>query len=137
MHYSAHKDWFAPPERKQSRQGDIYSLGVIAFMLMTNKIPSYDGTGNPYLSELDLIVPKPIRDILGKMLHMRAAKRYPTVQQMLDEHADYLASLEKPRVKPLTSVPASRRNQSYGLAALIAVAGILGVLLALFWEKLF
>jgi len=136
-HYSSHKDWFAPPERKPSRQGDIYSLGVIAFMLMVNKIPSHDNSGNPQLSEIDLIVPRPIRDILERMLQVRAAKRCQTVQQILDEHAEYLASLEKPRVKALTPAAVSQRNKSYALAVLIAVAGVIGVLLALFWEKLF
>ena len=49
-----HKDWFAPPERKQSRQGDIFSLGVIAYMLMTNKIPQHSSSGAPYFADIEL-----------------------------------------------------------------------------------
>ena len=40
VHYdeSKKKNWYAPPERKQSRQGDIYALGVILHQLITGRL---------------------------------------------------------------------------------------------------
>lgn len=135
-HYTMHKDWFAPPERKQSKQGDLFSLGVIAYMLMTNRIPQHDSSGVPYLADIELKVPKPIRDMLSRMLMVRTAKRYQTVRQFLDDYADYGASREEPRGKPAPSV-SSKKGKSPLPAILFASAVAVGVLLALFWDKLF
>lgn len=136
-HYTPHKDWFAPPERKQSKQGDIFSLGVIAHMLMTGKIPQRDSSGAPYLADIELEVPKLIRDILTKMLMVRATQRYQTVGQLLDDYAEYQASLEEPSTKPAASMPSPKKGRSPLPPILFASAVAVGVLLALFWDKLF
>lgn len=136
-HYTMHKDWFAPPERKRSRQGDIFSLGAVGYMLMTNKIPQHDRSGIPYLADIELRVPKPIRDILSRMLMVRAAKRYQTVREMLDDYADYLSSLEDTAVKIPSPVLKQKQKRSNVPAILFTAAVAIGVLLALFWDKLF
>ncbi len=136
-HYTMHKDWFAPPERKQSEQGDIFSLGAVAYMLMTNKIPQHDRSGTPYLADIELKVPKPIRDIMSRMLMIRAAKRYQAVREMLDDYADYRTSLEESPVRPSSPAPSPKKVRSTVPAILFAAAVAIGVLLALFWDKLF
>jgi serine/threonine protein kinase len=136
-HYTTHKDWFAPPERKQSKQGDIFSLGVIAYMLMTNNIPQHSSSGAAYLADIELKVPKPIQDIMTKMLMVRAAKRYQSVGQLLDDYADYRASLEEPPIIPAPLMPSPKKGRSPLPAILFGSAGVIGVLLALFWDKLF
>lgn len=136
-HYTAHKDWFSPPERKQSKQGDIYSLGVVAYMLMTGKIPQHDRSGNPYFADLELRVPKPIRDIMSRMMMVRVAKRYQSVRELLDDYADYQASLEERPIVPAASAPRPKKERSPWPAILFVSAVAVGVLLALFWDKIF
>lgn len=136
-HYTMHKDWFAPPERKQSKQGDIFSLGVIAYMLMTNKIIQHDSSGAPYFGDIELKVPKPIRDILSKTLMLRAAKRYQTVREMLDDYDEYQASVDESHGQPISPAPSSGKDRSNMPAILFTAAVVIGVLLALFWDKLF
>lgn len=136
-HYATKKDWYAPPERKCSKQGDIFSLGVIMFILMTNKVPQHDRTGNPYLNELGLKVPKPVRDILSTMLQIRVAKRFQTLEEMLIAYDQYLKSLEEKPVKVATP-PSETKTPTNRLPYLVFAGAIsAGVLLALFWEKLF
>jgi serine/threonine protein kinase len=136
-HYTMHKDWFAPPERKQSKQGDIFSLGAVAYMLMTNKIPQHSSSGAPYFADIELKVPKPILNTLSRMLMVRAAKRYQSVREILDDYTDYLASLEEPPVRPVSPAPSPKKNHSTMPAILFAAAVAVGVVLALFWDKLF
>jgi serine/threonine protein kinase len=136
-HYSMQKDWYAPPEKKRSKHGDIFSLGVIIFTLITNKIPQHDRSGNPYLNELELKVPKPVRDIISKMLQIRVARRFQSLDEMLTEYAEYLRSLEETPVR-LASVPRAAAPKSNRLPYILVAGAIsLGVLLALFWDSLF
>jgi serine/threonine-protein kinase len=137
-HYTLQKDWYAAPERKQSKHGDIFSLGVIVFMLLTNKLPQHNRAGHPYLNELELKVPKPVRDILSKMLQIRVARRYQSLEEMLDEYNEYLKSLEEApaRVAPPTARRAETKDNRL-LYYLITAAIILGILLALDWSSLF
>ena len=136
-HYSMHKDWFAPPEKRSSRQGDIFSLGVILFMLMTGKFFEHDPSGSPSLNELNLKVPGPIRDILSKMLQIRVAKRYQSIQEILDDYKEYLASLEPLAAEESPAASHSRPKTTILPFVFIFAAIALGVLLALFWDKLF
>ncbi len=136
-HYSKQKDWYAPPERKRSKHGDTFSLGVILFTLLTNKIPQHDRSGNPYLNELELKVPKPVRDMLSKMLKIRVTRRYQSLEEMLNDYAEYLKSLDEAPVR-IASPPAEvKPNQSRLLYYLIAAAIVLGILLALDWGPIF
>jgi len=137
-HYGWQKDWYAPPEKKRSQYGDTFSLGVILFMLLTNKSPKHNRSGSPYLDEIQLIVPKPIRDILSKMLQIRVARRYQNLEEMVVEYAEYLRSLEeKPARKAVSPPPQKPAGKKYWLHAGIAAAILLGVMLAIFWDRLF
>jgi serine/threonine-protein kinase len=136
-HYTKQKDWYAAPEKKQSKLGDTFSLGVIFHMLLTNKIPQHDRSGNPYLNELELKVPKPIRDMLSKMLQIRVARRYQSFEEMLIEYSEYLESLEETPVKVAVVPTKSEPKKSRLLYYMIAAAIILGILLALDWGSLF
>jgi len=42
-HYNMmEKNWYAPPERRLSKQADIYALGVIMHQLIFGKNPIHD-----------------------------------------------------------------------------------------------
>jgi serine/threonine-protein kinase len=137
-HYTGQKDWYAPPEKQATKQGDMYSLGIILFMLLTNKIPQHDRSGNPYLSELGQKIPETIIQVLTKLLQIRAAKRYRSLDEMQAEYSEFLKSLEKPKVE-VSEPPRERteRQKNYTLAILIAVAIMLGVFLAIFWDSMY
>ena len=49
------KNWFGPPERKVSKLGDIYSLGVIIHHLLMGQKPSYTNGSQLYLKGLRLV----------------------------------------------------------------------------------
>ncbi len=134
-HYATPKDWFTPPERKRTKQGDMYSLGVILFMMLTNKIPQHDRNDNPYLNELETRVPKKVRQILSKLLSIRAIRRYQSMEEMLTEYSEFLEVESKPKVK--IGGPPETKKKNYLPAIIIASAILIGVLLAVFWETLF
>jgi len=136
-HYTMQKDWYAPPEKKRSRHGDTFSLGVIIFMLLTNKIAQHDRAGNPYLTELDLKVPKPVRDIISKLLQIRVARRYQSLDEMLIEYSEYLKTLDEKPIKVAAPPTLPKSRDSRLLYYLVAAAIVLGILLALDWGSIF
>jgi len=134
-HYTAPKNWFAPPEKKLTKQGDIYSTGVILFMLLANKTPQHDRRGNPCLGELESKIPHQIQTILMRMLQIQPAKRYQALEEMLVEYSKFLESLDKPVVKasPAPKPPAKKVSNSI-LIIMIIGAIVFGVILGILWQ---
>jgi len=96
QHYSGRKDWYAPPENKPSRQGDIYALGVIMHLLLAGQRPEYDHDGNPNLKDLERRVPQTVIGIMKRMLAFNVADRYQSLESMLAEYHDFVRSLDTP-----------------------------------------
>ncbi|MEZ5359976.1 MAG: protein kinase [Candidatus Zixiibacteriota bacterium] len=136
-HYIKQKDWYAPPEKKTSRQGDMFSLGVILHSLLTNKIPQHDRSGNPYLNEVSNKVPDVIQGILNKLLQIRAAKRYQSLEEMLVEYAEFLKVYHQPEVKVAAKPTVEKKKFNPVPVLVILSAGLVGVLLAVFWDMIF
>ena len=38
-------NWYSAPERRKSKQADIYSAGVVFYQLLTNRVPTFDTHG--------------------------------------------------------------------------------------------
>jgi serine/threonine-protein kinase len=91
VHYDASgkKNWYSPPERKPSRQGDIYAVGVILHQLMTSRNPAYDAGGNLRLDDVSGQIPDEIQKILSKLLAVRVSHRYPTMAEMQLDYDDF------------------------------------------------
>ena len=136
-HYEGKKDWFAPPEKKQSRQGDIYALGVILHILLTGRNLQFHPSGQPDFKELTLRIPKPITDILSKMLQSRPSDRYQEVGNLLHEYDDYMKSIEVSSYEAGPYPIQNTREKKRLIPGLIAAAMSVGVILALFWDSLF
>ncbi len=137
LHYEGKKDWFAPPEKKRSEQGDIYALGVILHVLLTGRIPQFNPSNQPDLKEMALRMPKPITDILSKMLQTRPSNRYQDAGELLREYDDYLKSIEV-SFSDGTPYPVQHSKGINRLALVIIAAALsLGTVLALFWDSLF
>jgi len=90
------KNWFGPPERKISKLGDIYSLGVIIHHLLMGQKPSYTNASQLYLKGLRLQLPERIETILSKLLAIRVANRYQNCDEFLAEYEDFI---EQTKVK--------------------------------------
>lgn len=136
-HYNNQKDWYAPPEKKRTKQGDMYSLGVILFMLITNKIPQHDRSGSPYLVELENKIPDDIKSILSRLLQIRVASRYKSLDEMLVDYAEFTRSLDAPKVKVASTKPVKKKKKHNFLPLLLVVlAGTIGVLLAIYWDQI-
>jgi eukaryotic-like serine/threonine-protein kinase len=134
-HYNAQKNWFASPEKKVSKQGDIFSLGVILFMLLANKTPQHDRRGNPCLQELESKIPSEIQNILTHMLQIQPAKRYQALEEMLVEYARFLESLDRPKASaPVIVKPPAKKVDNTVLIVMIVGAVIFGVVLGILWQ---
>jgi len=95
------KNWYAPPEKKVSRQGDIYALGVILYQLLTTGNPAYDRSGKLYTTPLNGKVPEDFKRIISKMLAIRVSRRYAEVEEFLKDWAnlqEFLNRQNRPRV---------------------------------------
>jgi serine/threonine-protein kinase len=83
-HYNLmQKNHYAPPEKRVSIQGDIYSLGVILHRMLFHRNPAYDRNSYLFLGELSRQVPGGMLVIFEKLLAIRAAKRYQSIEEFL------------------------------------------------------
>ncbi len=91
VHYDAagKKNWYSPPEHKQSKQGDIYAAGVIIHQLLTGRNPSYDSSGKLRLDDVAQSIPEDLQVVVEKLLAIRVAHRYPTFGEMILDWDDF------------------------------------------------
>jgi len=115
------KNWYAPPEKRVSKQADIYGFGVILHYLLYGKNPAYDRIGRLVVMRGNDQVPPKLVEILKKLLAFKIANRY----QDFDE---YFADIElmKRRFKrlshPDSAAGESSHNDYKRLALKIGIA---------------
>lgn len=131
-HYNLmEKNWYAPPEKRVSKQGDIYSLGVLLHQIVFGKNPIYDRSSHLFLGRTDNIIPYGMRKIMEKLLAIRATQRYRSIEEFLfdwDELQKFLTDSQRPH---RAAQPAKEGGQSRKKTALIS-AVIAAVTLAAF-----
>lgn len=91
IHYdeSNKKNWYSPPEHKQSKLGDIYAMGVILHQMITGRNPEYDAGDNLRLDDVRMMLPEDIIRMLNKLLAIRVANRYKSCEEMLLDWEDF------------------------------------------------
>ncbi|UCG62940.1 MAG: serine/threonine protein kinase [Candidatus Zixiibacteriota bacterium] len=128
------KNWYMPPERKKTRQGDIYSLGVIAHQMITGRNPSYDTASNLLLHDVKMQLPEDVQRMLAKLLAIRVTRRYKSCDEFLLDFEEYEhqreARKQAPVVKEEPDAPTGKNGRLWMYVTIGAglLAGILAVL---------
>lgn len=134
-HYDAmgKKNWYSAPERKISKSGDLYALGVIMHQLLLGRNPGYD-SGNNIILDKSLVLPEGIKRILAKLLSIRTSARYQSCQELLLDWEEFQGQRSYNASEP-ESVVESFENKRFSIAPWVwvltgglAVAGVLTLL---------
>ena len=87
-HYAENQtNWYGAPEGTKSVAADVYSLGAIAYQLLTNQLPKYTRRGRLAFGAAADETPEGLLRILERMLERRAEKRYPSCGAVLEDLA--------------------------------------------------
>ncbi|MFH1686463.1 MAG: protein kinase [bacterium] len=91
VHYTGprKRNWYSAPERKASRQADIYALGVVLHQMLTGRNPAYDSGSNLRLDDFKNILPEEILNMLRRMLAFRVVHRYKSCEELLLDWDDF------------------------------------------------
>ncbi|MBI5266351.1 MAG: protein kinase, partial [candidate division Zixibacteria bacterium] len=138
VHYDStgKKDWYAPPEHKASKQGDIYALGVILHQLITGRTPQYDPMDKLRLDDVKMFVPEPVRMMMAKLLGVRVINRYKSCEELLLDWEAFAREREQRAARPVVnSEPEPVQSSMQKWAWLLIGAGVIivvvGILLAI------
>ncbi|SYZ72610.1 Serine/threonine protein kinase [Candidatus Zixiibacteriota bacterium] len=113
-HYNmAEKNWYVAPERRNSRQGDIYAMGVILHQMLFGKNPVYDRAGKLFLGNLQKTIPAPLYEIMNKLLAIRTTQRYRAIDEFLNDWDAFKVSITHTHA-PLETPPARKISASAG-----------------------
>jgi len=135
VHYDAthKKNWYSPPERKASRQGDIYGMGVIFHQMVTGRTPQYDAGGNLRLEDVKMELPEDIYQMLVKLLAIRVPFRYKSCEEFLLDYEDFEQRQTNARLQPkqtIEEIPDKKKIPvwafaSFGLGLVIVILTVL------------
>ncbi len=130
-HYNLmEKNWYAPPEKRVSKQADLYALGVVFHKLLYGKTPTYGRNTHLILGSTDEPMPEIMRQILRKLLAFKIANRYQDFGEFFEDwtllERTYSKELEsaKDEEKDVTSI-FFRPSFQLGLAAAVVVIIVL------------
>ncbi|MCB2230818.1 protein kinase [bacterium] len=143
IHYDSpnKKNWYSPPEHKQSKQGDIYGMGVMLHRMVTGRNPQYDAGDNLRLDDVKMLIPEDIRTMLTKLLAIRVTYRYKACEEFLSDWDDFVEREEAARRQrelraqtpvqtkkqlPVWLIPAAAGGMLVIVALILWAAGVFG-----------
>jgi serine/threonine-protein kinase len=142
IHYDASgkKNWYNPPEHKASVQGDIYAVGVILHQLIAGRNPTYDTSGALRLDDIAGSTPDEILKILSKMLAIRVAIRYKSMNELTLDYDDFeqrqQVASRRLKTPPPQTVKKQNELPSWALVAAGAVFAVT-VMIVLYFSGAF
>jgi len=100
--------------------GDIYSLAVVAYQMLTNRLPFQGGTEKELLrgqrqglllrpTTLRLDLPSSVDNILEKAMAFNASERYPKARDFGDAFFNALTNSSAPQAEEEREIPQSER----------------------------
>ncbi len=126
-HYNMiEKNWYTPPERRNSKQGDIFAMGVILYQMLFGKNPAFDRSGKLFLGVFQKSTPSVLQTILAKLLAIRTAHRYHAVEEFLADWEEFRNSVQRP-IESLGVDEPPKKGHSAGksIKILISAAAVL------------
>jgi serine/threonine-protein kinase len=133
-HYEGKKNWYAPPEYKPSKQGDIYALGVILHQLLLGRTPEYDISDKLKVDELYMQVPQGVEEMLTKLLAIRVVNRYKSCEEFLADWKVFddtqQVALRRP-VPIVAAAPEQKRSLPIWIWYAAGAAVIVAIIVAL------
>ncbi|MEK7775628.1 MAG: protein kinase [Candidatus Zixiibacteriota bacterium] len=131
------KNWYSAPERKVSKQGDIYAVGVVLHQMIVGRNPAYDSGNYLIVDDFKNEFPEMISRMLSKLLAIRVASRYQSSQEILldlDEFRRQQELSNRPRPQVLAApVQESKQMPVWGYL-LIGVMFTLSVIAGLYFS---
>ncbi len=142
IHYDGpkQKNWYSPPERKESKQGDIYGLGVILHQLLAGRNPQYDTGDNLVLEDVRMHLPEDVCTMLSRLLAKRVTRRYASCDEFLadwEEFARRREAAEQRRSAGSQAAPQHTTQPPMWLYVTIGAGVLIGILLALYIAGIF
>ena len=124
------KNWYQPPERKQSRAGDIYSVGVIFHQMLTGRNPTHDSSGKLRIDDIERQIPEEIATMLSRLLGIRVSHRYTALGELLLDYDQFQQRLQeaRQREKIVSAEPEEPKKQLPLWMFAAAGAGVLVVI---------
>ncbi len=138
-HYEPNKkrNWYNPPEHKTSKQGDIYSIGVVLHQLLTGRNPSYDNGGNLRIDDIKNELPEALRNMLTKFLAIRVSRRYTSCEEFFADYESFEEyrremRMRKPVQKSRAPIIIEKKTPIW-VYFLIALGGMVAALMTLYF----
>jgi len=104
------------------QRADVFSLGAILFLLLTNEVPAPDA--DPMATLLRQAIPRPLAAICVRTLSIDPSSRYPTVTALADDVARYLAGRAVDAYRETAMERVVRFGRTYRTAILLVLAYI-------------
>jgi len=136
IHYDGpnKKNWYSPPERKATKQGDVYGMGVILHQLLTGRNPTYDSAHNLRLDDIKGTVPRDVIKMVEKLLAIRVAHRYHNCEEFLYDWEDVERRLkDKARRHVIRDPEPSNKNQLPPWVYAVAGASLVGIVITILY----
>ncbi len=118
-------NWYQAPERRKSKQGDIYSAGIVFYQLLTNRIPTFDTHGKFMWIDANRRTSDFPRSLVEQMLHTNPSDRLKSFSEIID------ILQQEPNNPDLPHPDSNRRPWDPAVTRLVLWGGLFLIILTL------
>ncbi|MEA1980686.1 MAG: protein kinase [candidate division Zixibacteria bacterium] len=136
VHYdeSKKKNWYMAPERKKSKQGDIYSIGVILYKMILGCNPFYDHQTKLKFGDFQNYLGEEVKRMLSKLLAIRVGNRYSSIEEFLFDWEEYdqIRQERNNRKEVVKEAPSPEKKSQIWKYVLVGVLAIILEMIVLY-----